>query len=308
MKEDIRKIIRQRKVLFDGGMGSMLIAAGLGEREIPEQWNFLHPEKVIDIHIAYLAAGADVIQTNSFGATSIKLSASEAGKALDPAEVNEKAAGLAFEALERAKAPDRYVAGDIGPTGEFFAPVGRLTEKRAREAFREQAEALERGGVDLFLIETMYDLREAVEALRAVKEVSKKPVAVEMTFDSKPKGYFTLMGDTPEKAAEILSAEGADLLGANCTLSSDRIIQLAPRFRGLTDMPLLFQPNAGSPAFTHGKAVYRQSPEEFARDIEKLLEAGIDAVGGCCGTTPDFTRELRKLIDGYQQQADDRES
>ena len=298
MKEDFRKIIKRKKILFDGGMGSMLIAAGLGDREIPEQWNFLHPEKVIDIHMAYLVAGADVIQTNTFGATSIKLSASESGKGLDPAEVNEKAAGLAFEALEKANTPDRYVAGDIGPTGEFFAPVGKLTEKKAREAFREQAGALERGKVDIFLIETMYDLREAVEAVRAVREVSDKPVVVEMTFDSKPKGYFTLMGDTPEKAAETLRAEGADMLGANCTVSSDRIIALAPRFRALTELPLLFQPNAGRPAFINGKAVYRQSPEEFALDIEKLLKAGIDAVGGCCGTTPDFTRELRRLIDG----------
>ena len=207
MKADFRDIIKKRTILFDGGMGSMLIAAGLGDREIPEEWNFLHPDKVIDIHAAYLAAGAEVIATNTFGATSIKLSASEAGKSLDPAEVNEKGAELVLRALETSGLQDRYVAGDIGPTGEFFAPVGKLNAEAARNAFREQAEALDRGGVDLFLIETMYDLREAVEALRAVREVSDKPVIVEMTFDSKPRGYFTRVGDTPEKVAAALLSD-----------------------------------------------------------------------------------------------------
>ncbi|MBN2070817.1 MAG: homocysteine S-methyltransferase family protein [Candidatus Krumholzibacteriota bacterium] len=301
MKKDFRDIIRGKRILFDGGMGSMLIAGGLGEREVPEQWNFLNPEKMIAIHRAYIDAGADVIQTNTFGATSIKLGASEGGRGLDPSGVNEKAAALVLEALEKSGKSEVYVAGDIGPTGEFFAPVGRLTAEKAREAFLQQAAALDRGGVDIFLIETMYDIREALEALRAVREISDKPVAVEMTFDKKPKGYFTLMGDTPEKVVEALASEGADVLGANCTLSSDRMIDLAPQMRRLTELPLLFQPNAGKPEIIGGKAVYRQSPEEFAADVGKMLKAGIEAVGGCCGTTPDFTAPLRRLVDDFNR-------
>ena len=301
MKNGFMEFIAREKVLFDGGMGSMLIAAGLAEGEIPEQWNFTHPDRMAKIHLAYLEAGADVLQTNTFGGNSIKLSASGAGRKLDPADVNKKAVELVRTAMERFGAGDRFVAGDIGPTGEFFAPMGKLTEERARTAFREQAEVLESSGVDIFLIETMYDIREALEALRAVREVSGKPVAVELTFDRKPRGFFTLVGDTPEKAAELLPAEGADILGANCTLSSGAMVGLASRFRSITETPLLFQPNAGNPEIEDGAAVYRQTPEEFAGDIGKILAAGIDAVGGCCGTTPGFIRAVRKLMDGFRQ-------
>ncbi|MBU8920615.1 MAG: homocysteine S-methyltransferase family protein [Bacteroidales bacterium] len=313
MSIDFREYIQGRKVLFDGGMGSMLIAAGMGEKEIPEQWNILHPDKLIEIHSAWFEAGAEVVQTNTFGGSGLKLSASEPGRAMDPAEVNEKAAFLVREALSRFSPGDdggegtpgasldgmlqRFVAGDIGPTGEFFPPMGTLSAEKAKETFLTQAAALDRGGVDLFLIETMYDIREAVEALRAVREISGKPVIVELTFDRKPRGFFTLMGDTPEKAAGILSSEGADVIGANCTIQSDVAAELTGEFKKVTDLPVLIQPNAGKPELSGGRAIYRQTPEEFARDMERVLEAGADAVGGCCGTTPEFIRALRMKID-----------
>ncbi|MCK4538904.1 MAG: homocysteine S-methyltransferase family protein [Candidatus Krumholzibacteria bacterium] len=313
MSMDFREYIKGRKVLFDGGMGSMLIAAGMGEKEIPEQWNSLYPGRLVDIHSAYFEAGAEVVQTNSFGGSGLKLSASEAGRTLDPSEVNETAVRLVREALARfspdAEAgsgePDssldgglrRFVAGDIGPSGEFFPPMGTLSAEKAKETFLVQAAALDRGGVDLFLIETMYDIREAVEALRAVREISGKPVIVELTFDRKPRGFFTLMGDTPEKAAEILSSEGADVIGANCTIQSDVAAELAGEFKKVTDLPILIQPNAGKPELSGGRAVYRQTPEEFAVDMERVLDAGADAVGGCCGTTPEFIRALRLKMD-----------
>ncbi|MBN1165340.1 MAG: homocysteine S-methyltransferase family protein [Candidatus Krumholzibacteriota bacterium] len=298
MDTDFREIINKRVVLFDGGMGSMLIAAGLGEGEIPEQWNLERPDRIIAIHAAYLQAGAEVIQTNTFGATGLKLGASAAGKKLDPAGVNEAAARLVREALEGEGAEDRFVAGDMGPCGELFSPMGRLTPAMARDTFREQARALERGGVDLFLIETMYDLREAVEALRAVREVSDKPAVVELTFDLKSRGYFTLVGDTPRKAAAVLEAEGADMIGANCTLTSDKMIGLVSEFRDNTGLPLLFQPNAGHPEMENGRAVYRQPPGDFAGDTARMIEAGANAVGGCCGTDPRFIRAIRDYLDG----------
>lgn len=289
--------LRERVLLFDGGMGSMLIAAGLADGEAPDEWSIKRPETLVDIHTKYLEAGADVIQTNTFGATSIKLAASCRDGAPDTAALNIRAAEIARQALDEFIGGGRFLAGDIGPTGEFFPPMGTLSVDEARNAFREQAAALERGGVDLFLIETMYDIREAVEAIRAVREVSGKPIVCELTMEKKKKGYFTIMGDSPEKASEILVAEGAAVIGANCSITSGEMIDLAGEMRSLTDAPLLFQPNAGKPEMDGGKAAYRQDPEEFAADLIKMVKAGANAVGGCCGTTPDFIRAARARLD-----------
>ncbi len=289
--------LKEKVLLFDGGMGSMLIAAGLGDGEAPDEWSLSHPDVLIDIHRKYLEAGADVIQTNTFGATSIKLAASCRGGAPDTAALNIRAAEIARRALDEFILGGRFLAGDIGPTGEFFPPMGILTTENARNAFREQAAALEKGGVDLFLIETMYDIREAVEAIRAVKEVSDKPIVCELTMDRKKKGYFTIVGDTPEKAIDILVDEGAAVIGANCSITSGEMLDLAVAMRFLTDTPLVFQPNAGMPSLLDGKAVYGQKPEEFAEDIMKLIDAGVSAVGGCCGTTPEFIKSIRERID-----------
>jgi 5-methyltetrahydrofolate--homocysteine methyltransferase len=295
-KHDFLETIQRRVVLFDGGMGSMLIAAGLTQREIPEEWVLSKGEKIAGVHAAYLEAGAEIVTTATFGASRLKLRSSEAGRKLDIARVNEKAVEIARKALERSGKKERFIAGDIGPTGLFFPPVGTLKAGEAREAFREQAKALAGAGVDLFIIETMYDLREAVEALRAVKEVSNLPAVVTLTFDHKPRGFFTMMGDTTDKTIETLLEEGASVIGANCTLQSGDMIELAEEFRFLTEAPLAFQPNAGRPVMEHGVAVYKQRPKEFAADAVKIVAAGANAVGGCCGTTPEFIREVHATL------------
>jgi len=274
----------------------MLIAAGLTQREIPEGWLFAKPEKIAEVHGAYLEAGAEVITTATFGASRIKLHSSDAGKKLDPVRVNERGVEIARRASDHSGKHDRFVAGDMGPTGQFFPPVGTLKAEDARAAFRDQAKALEHAGVDIFIIETMYDLREAVEALRAVREVSSRPAVVTLTFDRKPRGYFTMMGDTTESAAAALLKEGASAIGANCTLQSGEMIELADEFRLVTDAPLVFQPNAGQPVMEHGIPVYKQRPQEFAHDVVKIVAAGANAVGGCCGTTPDFIREIHNAL------------
>jgi len=296
MTKDFLATVKRRVVIFDGGMGSMLIAAGLTQRDVPESWLISKPEKIGEVHAAYLAAGAEVVTTATFGASRIKLHSSEAGKKLDPVEVNEKGVEVARTAIEHSGKRDRFVAGDIGPTGLFFPPVGTLRAEDARAVFKEQANALERAGVDIFIIETMYDLREAVEALRAVKEVSGRPVVVTLTFDRKPRGFFTMMGDTTETAVEALLKEGASGVGANCTLQSGEMIELAEEFRLVTGAPLVFQPNAGRPVMEHGVPVYKQRPREFAEDVVKIVAAGANAVGGCCGTTPDFIREVHSAL------------
>jgi len=258
-------------MLFDGGMGTMLMQKGLAEWEIPETWNIERREDLVEIHAAYIEAGAEVIQTNTFGASRIKLSSSDAGKKLDVVEVNRSAVEAVAEAIKRSGRDDVFIAGDIGPTGKFLPPVGDLSLEDARKAFREQAKALDEGGVDLFLIETMFDVREAVEAMRAVRDVSDKPVVVELTFEKKQKGFFTMMGTSPEDGIEVLLKEGADVLGANW-------------------------PNAGKPEMEHGRPVYKQKPEEFAADMMKIVKIGADAVGGCCGTNPDFIRALHSHL------------
>lgn len=296
MEHDLRKTIARKLVLMDGAMGSMIIAAGMRDGDTPEAWMLENPEKQIEIHKAYIDAGAEVIQTNTFGANRIKLESSDAGRRIDPVEFNQKAVELARRALHDHGATDRFVAGDIGPCGLFFPPVGQLTAEEAAANFREQACALVDAGVDLILIETMYDLREAVEALKAAREATDKPVIAQLTFEKRPKGYFTMMGDTVEKAAAKLTAEGADVIGANCTLTSGDILGLVGEFRSQTDRPLIFQPNAGQPVIEHGKAVYRQKAEDFARDIELIVRAGANAVGGCCGTSPDFIKAIHDRL------------
>ena len=298
-KHDIIESLGKKVVLLDGGMGSMLIAAGLKEGHPPEEWNLSNSESLARIHSAYLDAGAEVIQANTFGATRVKLDATDAGRSLDAGEVNEAGARIAREAIDEFGHEGRFLAGDIGPTGQFFPPVGRLDASAARAAFAEQANALANGGADFFLIETMYDIREALEAVRGIREVSDLPVIALMTYEKKAKGYFTLMGDTPAAAVEALCAEGAAAVGANCTLTSVDMIDLVPEIRELTNAPIVFQPNAGKPVMEHGRAVYRQRPEEFAADIATMVKAGAGAVGGCCGTTPDFIRAVHdRLIHG----------
>ena len=296
MTKDFLSTIKRRVVLFDGGMGSMLIASGLTQREVPESWVISKPEKIAEVHAGYLAAGAEVMTTATFGANRIKLQSAEAGRKLDPAKVNEKGVELARKAIEHSGKNDRFIAGDMGPTGLFFPPVGQLRAEDARAAFKEQAQVLDRAGVDIFIIETMYDLREAAEALRAVREVSTRPVVVELTFDRKPKGFFTMMGDTPERMADLLLKEGANVIGSNCTLQSGDMLELALEFRLATDALLIFQPNAGRPVMEHGLPVYKQRPREFAQDIVKIVAAGANAVGGCCGTTPEFIREMHTVL------------
>ena len=296
MTKDFLSTIKRRVVLFDGGMGSMLIASGLTQREVPESWVISKPEKIAEVHAGYLAAGAEVMTTATFGANRIKLQSAEAGRKLDPAKVNEKGVELARKAIEHSGKNDRFIAGDMGPTGLFFPPVGQLRAEDARAAFKEQAQVLDRAGVDIFIIETMYDLREAAEALRAVREVSTRPVVVELTFDRKAKGFFTMMGDTPERMADLLLKEGANVIGSNCTLQSGDMLDLALEFRLTTDALLIFQPNAGRPVMEHGLPVYKQRPREFAQDIVKIVAAGANAVGGCCGTTPEFIREMHTVL------------
>ena len=295
MKQSILEILKDRHVLFDGAMGTMLIDRGLPMGEPPEKWNLEHPEIVKQIHSAYFEAGSDVVQTNTFGGNSIKLSTKELDK--DVRKINLIAAKLALDVAP----PNKYVAGDIGPTGRFLKPMGDMTLEKLEEVFAEQAAALAEGGVDLISIETMYDLREAIAALKAAKKATNLPVFVSITFNKGPKGFFTIMGDEASMAMKTLEEEGADVVGSNCSLGSADMLELVKLIRKSTNLPIIAQPNAGQPILKEDKAAYEQKPEDFAKDIRKMIEVGCNVVGGCCGTNPEFIKAMSEVVKEFNR-------
>jgi 5-methyltetrahydrofolate--homocysteine methyltransferase len=291
MTSPLLELARTRTVLFDGAMGTELMALGLAPGETPELWNVERPGLVRQVHAEYFEAGADVVSTNSFGGTPIKLGAH--GLEARAFELNRAAALLARE----ASPPGRYVAGSVGPTGKFLKPQGPCTEEEFEAAFAEQVRGLEAGGVDIVLVETQYDLREALAAVRGARRVSKLPVFVTMTFNAKPRGFFTLMGDTVARSAAELERAGASAFGANCTLASDQMAACVGACREATALPLIAQANAGQPVTeADGRISYTQSLEDYVRHVPGIVRAGAAFVGGCCGTSPSFTRAMARII------------
>ncbi len=270
-------------LLLDGGMGSMLLARGLGAGEAPERWTLARGEEVVEVHRAYVDAGSDAVQTNTFGAHPLRLAASGlAGRAREVATV--------ATALAR-RAGARYVLGNIGPSGEYLPPVGRANAAELGHGFAELGRAFAAAGVDALHIETMSDLAEAQIALAAVLETAPGiPVCVSLTFERKRRGFFTVMGNRLEEALPALAAAGATAVGANCTLTSTPFRELALAARVTCAGPLLLQPNAGPPRLEDGQTLYDQAPAEFAAELAAAAAvAGTNcAVGGCCGTDPRF--------------------
>jgi 5-methyltetrahydrofolate--homocysteine methyltransferase len=292
MNRTILDLVNERPVLLDGGMGTELIRRGLPQGACPETWNTERPEMVGAVHASYFDAGADAVSTNSFGGSRIKLAAH--GLEARAAELNAAAARIAREVAPAG----RFVAGSIGPTGKFLQPQGEFTEAEFEAAFAEQAGALAAGGADFLIVETQYDLREALAALRGARAAAPSlPVFVTLTFNAYPRGYFTLMGNTVAAAVEALEKEGASAMGANCTLDSREMVGLVRAFRQTTRLPIVAQANAGKPALTaDGGVSYAQSLEEYVGFVPAILEAGANIVGGCCGTGPDHIRKMSELV------------
>jgi 5-methyltetrahydrofolate--homocysteine methyltransferase len=283
---DLLAELRKRTLVFDGAMGTQLIAAGYRPVESPESWNLSDPDTVAGIHRAYLEAGADIIETNTFGGSRAKLTAYHAGERV--AELNLAGARLAT-AVRDEVAPGKLVAGDIGPSGRMMPPVGDASADELRDVFAEQAEALVAGGVDLISMTTFFDLDEARAAVLGVRAMAGSlPVLISMAFKPSPRGYRTMMGVTPAQAARTLLDAGADVVGANCEITADEMPALVEEFRAATDAPLIIQPNAGQPRLEAGHTVYDETPERFAAHMPAIVAAGANIVGGCCGTTPQY--------------------
>lgn len=286
----ILELAKKKTVIFDGAMGTMLMAAGLKAGESPELWNIEKPALVADIHRKYYEAGSDVVHTNTFGANAIKLA--DRGLSDRMEKINVEAAKLAREACPAG----RFVAGDVGPTGKLIKPLGDLVIQEAEEAFFRQARALLQGGSDLISIETMFSLEEALAALRAAKRLGNVPVIAGLTFNRTKKGFFTMMGEDVNQAVEAFELAGADVIATNCSLGSRDMIDLTKELRRATRKPLLIQPNAGKPVTQKGVTSYQQTPAEFGRDGRDIRNAGADMIGGCCGTNPDFIRALVQTV------------
>ncbi|MGE5676678.1 MAG: homocysteine S-methyltransferase family protein [Pseudomonadota bacterium] len=275
-------------IVFDGGMGTMLQANGLKMGELPENFNIEKPEIILKIHKEYIEAGADVVSTNTFGANRYKLKHSK----YSPEEVITKAVGIAREA-----AGEKLVALDIGPVGQLMEPYGTLSFEDAYEAFKEQVIAGEASGADLIIIETMADVYEVRAAILAAKENSKLPVICTMTFQ--PDGR-TLTGSDPLTMVNIISNLGVDALGINCSLGPREIMPLVSQILKYSDKPVIVQPNAGLPALVDGKTVFDIDPEEFGQYMAKIAGMGVSILGGCCGTTPEHIKALRRAIAGMK--------
>ncbi len=291
MNAPLLELAGSRTVLLDGAMGTELMARGLLQGASPEAWNVERPDVVREIHAAYFAAGSDVVSTNSFGGNPINLAGHGLGGRAY--ELNRAAARLAREAAPAG----RYVAGSIGPTGKFLKPQGQYTEEEFAAAYAEQARGLADGGADILLIETQYDLREALAALRGARSVSPLPVFVTMTFNAKPRGYFTIMGDPAARCAAELEKGGVAAIGANCTLDSEQMVGCVRALRAATALPLVAQANAGQPVIGEdGQIGYPQGLDDYVRFVPEIVRAGVDFIGGCCGTNPLYIRAMARVI------------
>ena len=281
MRKNIMDRIGREWLFFDGGTGSILQEKGLQPGELPETWNLLHPERILDLHRGYLEVGADIYNTNTFGANRLKFPEN-----LD--EIVTAAVKLAKEARTQAgRDDDAYVALDIGPTGKLLAPMGDLSFDDAVDIFGEVVRIGAREGADLVLIETMNDSYEAKAAVLAAKENCDLPVFITCVFDGSGK---MLTGGTPESVVAMLEGLGVDALGVNCSLGPAQMIPIVERLVKAAHVPVLVNPNAGLPKSVDGKTVYDVGPEEFAGYMKQIAALGAAAVGGCCGTTPDYIR------------------
>jgi homocysteine S-methyltransferase len=289
MADNILERVKQSPVLCDGAMGTLLYSKGIFINRCYDELNLSQPDLIRAIHHDYLQAGAEIIETNTFGANSFRLARhSLADKVRD---INKTGARLAREA---AKSFDVWVAGSVGPLGTRIEPLGKTSFEEARQAFREQIEALAEAGVDLLMLETFGYLEELHQAMLAAKDVGGKlPLVVQVTIDEDGN---CLDGSDPETFTRRLEDWGADVIGCNCSVGPVAMLDAIERVRALTSLPLAAQPNAGIPRSVEGRNIYLCSPEYMASYARKFVAAGVRIVGGCCGTTPDYTRVMKSAL------------
>lgn len=291
MARGILSLLKQRVLLGDGAMGTQLQERGLSSGQCLEEFNTTQPEIVQGIYKDYFDAGSDIIETNSFGGNRSRLALH--GMEDRVYEFNRRAAELAVQVRPEGK----FVAGSVGPTGEVLQPLGTLSEQEAYDGFAEQISALADGGVDAIFIETMMALEEIAIAIRAAKDLTSLPVSATMTFEIGKAGPRTAWGVSPEDMVSQLADSGVDIIGANCGQGFEEMAQIVDIIGRRTDKFVLAQANAGMPVMKNGKSTYNESPESMESKAMRILESGVNIIGGCCGTGPEHIKALRNLVD-----------
>lgn len=290
MTDFLTRLQKGEVLLGDGAMGTELQKRGLPDGACPEEFNISHPDVVMGIYQSYFQAGSNIIETNTFGGNRSRLNMHDYAHRV--AEFN-----IAGAQLAKQVCPDGcFVAGSIGPTGDIIEPLGPRTIRDAEDIFIEQAEALAEGGVDVIYVETMMAPEEAEIAIKSAKKTGL-PVVATMSFEAGKAGLRTMWGVTVEQAVERLTDAGADLVGANCGKGYNEMIAIMQEMRPLTNLPIIAQSNAGIPEWVNGVSVYKETPELVKPKAEQLLQIGVNILGGCCGTNPDFVKMQRLLVD-----------
>ena len=296
------EILTDRPLLADGAMGTVLYARGIFINRCYDELNLSDPGLILSVHEEYLQAGAEILETNTFGANRLRLA--RHGLAGKVTEINVAGVRLARQAvanLKEKQASQAWVAGSIGPLGVRLEPLGKTGLDEARAAFSEQMRILSDGGVDLLIIETMPALNEARVALEAAHSVAPDlPVMVMVTVDDEGS---CLDGSSPQQAAALLTEWGASAVGVNCSTGPTTVLTAIEAMRPATTLPLVAMPNAGMPRAVEGRNIYLCSPEYMASFARKAITAGVQIVGGCCGTTPNHIRAMRSAIRAMDEQA-----
>jgi 5-methyltetrahydrofolate--homocysteine methyltransferase len=298
MKKLFHNAMRERPMLGDGAMGTQLMFAGLQQGNCGEAWNLSHPERVLAIQRRYVEAGSQCLITNTFGGSRIMLM--RHGESDHVAEVNKAGVAIARQAFGDREG---YVLGDIGPFGGLMQPFGEFTENQVRSAFDEQAVALVEAGADAIIVETQTSLEELLLGIEAAQKAGAPCIIGSMAYDVTLDGstFRTMMGIDPERAAEFMEEHGAHVVALNCGtgMEMERARAAVERYKSVTSLPVMVQPNAGKPRLENMKIIYDETPEQMVKGLVPLLEAGANVVGACCGSTPEHIRTFRKAMDEY---------
>ena len=288
----IAEAVKKGRILVsDGAWGTFLQQQGLNPGACPEEWCLSNRQAVFNVAKSYVEAGADMIQTNSFGGSKYKLEHFDLADKVT--QINESAAKISREAAGE----DRWVIASVGPTGKMLI-MGEVTEANLYDAFSVQVSALEKGGADAICIETMFAIDEVTQAIRAAKENTECEIIATFTFELTPKHeYRTMMGTTPPEFARAIIDAGADIIGTNCGNGSERMIEIIKEIRqAAPNIPILVHSNAGLPKYIDGADVFPESPDEMASFVPSLIKAGANIIGGCCGTTPEHITRIKKVV------------
>jgi len=296
MESILDRLRRGDVIVGDGALGALLIQRGLKQGEPPEAYNLEKPHILEEIASLYLNAGAEIVTTNTFGASSPRLRQYSLEKEVEA--INRSA----VEAVRRAVRDKAYVSGSVGPTARMIKPMGNAEPDEIFSAFQQQIRALIAAGVDMICIETMIDKTEATLAVKAARTLDPRiAIMATMTFGKLPQGFFTLMGTSVADAATALEDAGENIVGSNCGNGMENMVGIAREFMQHSHVPVAIQGNAGLPVATPSGLSYPETPEFVAGKAAEMLDLGVQIVGGCCGTTPDHIRAIRKVVDARRK-------